>query len=89
MRDLDAIWVYGVRQFGEAQAEEMIERLESQFRLLASHPFIGRARDHVSPGLRTIPIERYLICYRIASPGVRIVRIWGAMQDPRRLKKEL
>lgn len=75
--DIEAVWRYGAQQFGIEQANRLLDRLEVQFRLLAAQPHGGRQRDDIRPGLRCLPFESYIIYYRVKSPGVHILRIWG------------
>lgn len=49
--------------------------------MLRDTPFLGPARDDISPGLRVHPHKGYLICYRVKRGVVRIVRIFHASYD--------
>jgi plasmid stabilization system protein ParE len=40
-------------------------------------------------GVRSVPFESYVIYYRVKSPGVHILRVWGGRQKSERLKREL
>jgi toxin ParE1/3/4 len=44
-----------------ANAARFVERLEEHCELLASRPLIGRARNELVPGLRSLPFGRYVI----------------------------
>ena len=46
-----------------AAADRWVDHLDDQFRLLATQPIMGRAREELSPGVRSFPIGRY------SSPG--------------------
>jgi toxin ParE1/3/4 len=48
---------------------------------LGASPYIGAARDEISPGLRVHPHKGYMICYRVKSDVVRVVRIFHASYD--------
>lgn len=87
--DLDTLWLYGAQRFGIDQADRMLDRFEAEFRRLAAQPRSGRERDYIRPGLRSVPLEDYVIYYRLTSPGVRIVRVWDGRQNPNRLAKEI
>ena len=87
--DLEAVWLYGAERFGVDQANRMLDRFEAEFRRLAGQPRSGRQRDEIKPGLRSVPLENYLILYRIVSPGIRIIRVWDGRQNPSRLAREI
>ncbi|HVY94843.1 MAG TPA: type II toxin-antitoxin system RelE/ParE family toxin [Bryobacteraceae bacterium] len=53
--DLDNIWLYIVRDSGNIEiATEVVERIFARFGLLASQPHIGRRRDDLRAGLRSL-----------------------------------
>src|SRR6266404_3202572 len=61
-----------------------IERVEEHCQLLALHPLMGRTRDALARGLRSLPIGRYVIFYRALDDGVEIVRVLHGARDLRR-----
>jgi toxin ParE1/3/4 len=67
-----------------ADAARFIARLEQHCLILAAHPLIGRARDDLLPGLRSIAHGRYVIFYRALDDEVEIVRILHGARDLRR-----
>jgi plasmid stabilization system protein ParE len=52
---------------------------------LASFPGMGRRYDDLNPGLRGLPLEGYIILYRILEDGIEIVRVANGRQDLRSL----
>jgi len=48
---------------------------------LAESPKIGRRREELSPRLRSFPVGRYVIFYRIAERGIEVARILSAYRD--------
>jgi len=88
IRDLDGIW-YSLAKNSEAAAARQLDRFHDVFSKLASQPRMGRARSDIAPEMRSFVVDDYLIFYEVASPGVRIVRVWDGRQDPRRLKREI
>jgi toxin ParE1/3/4 len=82
--DLDDIWYYIASNSGSFEvADRFIDSIVNRFFLLANHPQMGRVRDtDLRPGLRTFPMGRYLIVYRIQDEDVVILRVaW----EPRRI----
>jgi len=73
-RDLEDIWLY-IAQDNPRAADKLLDRIETQCQLLASHPQLGRARDDIAQGLRHHPLSNYLILYRTVPRGVEIVRV--------------
>jgi toxin ParE1/3/4 len=65
-------------------AARFVEEVEEHCQLLAAHPLLGRARDELVPGLRSLPFGRYVIFYRALDDGVEIVRVLHGARDLRR-----
>lgn len=42
---------------------------------------MGRLRDELTEGLRSFPVGRYVIFYRIVQDGVEIVRVLHGARD--------
>jgi toxin ParE1/3/4 len=54
-RDLNDIYIYSYREFGEAKADAHFRSLEECFERLAEFPDIGRPIDHIRPGYFRFP----------------------------------
>lgn len=78
--DLAEIWSYIARD-NEAAASRFIERVEERFRLLAQYPDLGKPQDRLARGLRSFPVDRYVIFYRSIEAGVRILRVLSGYRD--------
>jgi len=50
-------------------------------------PLLGRAREELAPGLRSVAIERYVLFYRVSETAVTIVRILHGARDINRIMK--
>ncbi|XWK91565.1 MAG: type II toxin-antitoxin system RelE/ParE family toxin [Phormidium sp.] len=57
------------------------EAIKQQCKLLADFPNIGRNRDDLQPGLRSFPVDSYLIFYRQMAGGIEIVRFVSGYRD--------
>lgn len=82
--DLDDVWIYIARSSGSIDtASRVIDRITEQFWLLASHPYLGRSRDHdLRPGLRSLLAGEYLIVHRILEDNtVLILRVVHGRRD--------
>ena len=82
--DLDEIWLYTAKESGSAEiADRLVDSVTERFLLLAQHPHVGRARDaDLRPGLRSFPVSRYVILYRVTEGGeVLILHVFPAARD--------
>ena len=79
--DLTEIWAY-IALDSPDNADHFIDRI---FRIcqegLASNPRLGRAREELSPGLRSLVFESYVIFYHPIPNGVEVVRVLRGMRD--------
>ena len=49
--------------------------------LIEDHPFAGRARNEVRPGLRSFPATPHVVFYRVANNTAQVVRVLDGRQD--------
>jgi len=85
-RDLDGIWLYIARDSVEA-ANRVVDELTQRFVLIGSSPEMGRTRDELKPGLRSHPVENYVIYYREARRHISILHVVHGARDPKRVFK--
>ena len=58
--ELDDIWYYIARDSGSIEiADRLIDSITDRFFLLSHHPYVGRLRDDLRPGLRSFPVGQY------------------------------
>ncbi len=86
--DLLEISLYLARQGSIETAERFIDAINEQFVRLADYPGMGRAREELAPGLRSIPEGKYVIFYRAAQDTVLIIRVLHGSRDARRIFRE-
>ena len=48
---------------------------------LTQFPAMGRKRDGLAAGVRSLPIDAHLIFYRLIEDGVEILRVVSGYQD--------
>lgn len=65
----------------EKNANTLIDRFGRRFQLLASRPGLGLTRDELSAGLRSFPLERYVIFYRAIPNDIDVVRLLHSARD--------
>ncbi len=85
--DLELIRVY-IEEDSPVNALRFVERLEDHCRILARTPYIGRARDEIAAGLRSINFGRYVILYRVSPDEVLVVAVIHGARDIGRAFRE-
>lgn len=79
-RDLDAIGDYFVArniEAGERLLREFVKKCEN----LVKFPNMGRSYDRIKPGLRGLPLDGYIIFYRVVENGIEILRVVSGYQE--------
>lgn len=64
-----------------AAAERLAGAIEERCQLLGSVPGLGRPRDDLRPGLRSLVVERYVLFYRVTEQAVEVLRILHGSRD--------
>ncbi len=80
-RDMDQIFVAWAEFAGIEVADEILDALFGQFRLLASFPRIGRKSDEFRVGTRRFCSGKYVIYYLTAKSSVRILHVIHGARD--------
>ena len=81
--DLRAIARYTERKWTPAQAKTYLGLLARGFAQLARRPKLGKTREDIAPGYRSLPVGRHLIFYRLDGKTVVIVRVLHQSMDSR------
>jgi toxin ParE1/3/4 len=79
--DLLEIWTYYVTVAGRYTADKIVREIGEACLLLEDHPFGGRARNEVRPGLRSIAASPHVIFYRVTNDLAEIVRVLDGRRD--------
>jgi toxin ParE1/3/4 len=83
-RDLTGIWRYSFDEWGEAQADKYLAEIEAGIEKLKHNPKLGRPREEVRAGYRSLRINEHIVYYVLTPSVIRIVRRLHARQDPNR-----
>ena len=75
--DLIRIHHFGIKKFGEAQADKYFEDFFERFEIIASNPFQFEAVDFIKKGYRRCPCGSDTIYYKISKNTVEIMAIVG------------
>ena len=78
--DVDEIWDY-IAEDSPEQADAWVDRLDAKLRVLATQPTMGRAREELAPGLRSLPFGHYVIFYLPLPDGIDVVRVLHSARD--------
>jgi len=78
--DLFDVWSYIARDNPDA-ADRFLDLIDEKLALLAEFPEMGRRRDDLAPRLRSFPVGRYVIFYRLSEPGIEVARVLSAYRD--------
>lgn len=79
-RDLDAIGDYFVARNIEA-GERLLREFVNKCKNLVKFPNMGRSYDRIKPGLRGVPLDGYIIFYRVVENGIEILRVVSGYQE--------
>ena len=72
--ELDGIWMHLARESGSVDiATRVVESVTERFWLLARCPRIGRRRDDLRPGLRSLAAGDYIIVHRVMEEEVVLI----------------
>jgi len=75
---------------GDAKAaDSVVEKIFNVCSSLQKMPKMGKARDELAPGVRSITSGNYVIYYRINEQSIDVLRVWHSHRDIAALKNEL
>jgi toxin ParE1/3/4 len=79
-KDLFDIWDY-IAADNPGIADKFLNLLYEKCELLKETPEAGRKRDELLPGVRSLPVRKYIIFCRIKDNAVEIIRILSGYRD--------
>jgi toxin ParE1/3/4 len=90
IQDIEQIADYIARQSGLNQADSeallrsadrFLNKLDAKFVKIAHFPNLGQQRDEILSGLRSFPMDNYLILYMVNGQDVEIFRVVSGYRD--------
>lgn len=81
IQDIEQIADYIARQSGFDQADRFLSKLDHKFVKINQFPNLGRKRDEILPGLRSLSMDQYLILYVPIGQDVEIFRVVSGYRD--------
>jgi toxin ParE1/3/4 len=79
--DLDQVWSYSVKNWGDERAELYLRELQKALEMLAAHPRLGRACDDIRPGYFKMPVGSHVVFYKLGQARIDVVRILHGRMD--------
>lgn len=79
--DLDQIWEFSAKRWGQTRAESYIRELWQGIEYVAADARRGQSCDDVRPGYRKHAVVSHVIFYRLTVDGIDVVRILHARMD--------
>jgi toxin ParE1/3/4 len=77
-QDIEDIWNY-IAQESLETADTILDNIQERFPILAKFPLMGREREDIAPHIRSFPVGKYVIFYRINPGSIEVLRvIYGA-----------
>ena len=78
--DLIELWDY-IAEDSVTRADAFIDDVDAKLHLLAEQPMLGRSREELARGLRSLSFGRYVIFYEAIPDGIAIVRVLHGARD--------
>src|SRR5688500_5260666 len=75
VEDLETIYRYTYRRFGETQADSYLLGLEETLRELAQTPSLAVSVDDVRPGYRKALYQKHAVYFRVEENGIFVARV--------------
>jgi toxin ParE1/3/4 len=87
-QDLRDIW-RGLAEFGGLEnADQKRLAIREKIKLLRQFPNVGRCRDEILPGLRSLATQGFVIFYRFDQTAIEIARVLHGKRDIDRILNE-
>jgi toxin ParE1/3/4 len=78
--DLLDIWFY-IAQDSPVNADRFLDKLEEKALKLCEFSEIGLDRPELAEGLKSFPVDHYLLYYRPTSAGIELARVLRGSRD--------
>src|SRR5689334_19878564 len=79
--DLVSIWLFGAGEWSPEQADRHLFEIESSIDRLIDNPELGRPRNELVAGMRSIFVDPHVVFYRVAKSNIEIVRVLHQLED--------
>ena len=79
--DLESIWEYSLRRWGEAQTETYVRSIQTACEALAKGTIVSRSAEEIRTGYRKVTVGSHVMFFRIQQGVVEIMRILHQSMD--------
>ena len=79
--DLREIKRFSQMNWGKQQTQNYLSDTQTRLKSLTATPEIGKKRDAILPGLRSLSVGNHVIFYRIGDSSIEIARILHKRMD--------
>jgi toxin ParE1/3/4 len=79
--DLISIWLYTSDEWSFAQADTYLNQINSGIGHLIPNPMLGKDRNDLRNGYRSIQIKYHIVFYKITNSQIQIIRILHESSD--------
>ena len=79
--DMESIWNYTVRHWGEAQAEIYTRGIQAACEALSNGTLVSRSADDIRAGYRKAAVGSHVMFFRMQADVVEIIRILHQSMD--------
>jgi toxin ParE1/3/4 len=86
--DLEDIAAYSLTAWGAEQCDRFMARLDLALQRLGDNPLLGRPRNELRPGYRSLLTGQHLIWYEVTASEIHIVRLIHSSRDLRSVLEE-
>jgi toxin ParE1/3/4 len=73
--DLVSIWLFCADEWSPELADRHLHHIGSLCDWLLDNPELGRKRDDLLPGVRSILVRPHVVYYKVSLAGVQAVRV--------------
>ena len=80
--DLYKIISTTINSWGNEQAKEYAQNIDTALIKLAQYPDFGRERNEVYNGAKSFPVEKHIVFYQVSDNGIDVARILHQRMDP-------
>ncbi len=81
--DLREVWAY-IAQDSQRAADKVLDSIAAACKDLAENPAIGRVREELARGLRSLAVGKYVLFYRGEKAGIVVIRVLHGARDVQR-----
>lgn len=80
-QDLVSIWLYGATEWSPHRADNHLLSIEVALDRLKPNPELGRTRNELINGMRSILVDPHVVFYRRVDGNIEVVRVLHQQVD--------